>query len=246
MLKPKISIAEFISRLPSAKIECDFNQEGSMIYDDSPYAPRELLWGFIYNRLTLPGMSICYVYAYDYPQGKPSKIDLEEAQDTWQIEHADFEVVTEDGDILSPNQIGEIIINNKCEIIEIDCSILGEDEIMILDSTAAEEQFPSLKTYTVCRDNDSDIRFRGKIIGSADSRSDYGRGSRWEELVLYQTAGGKYVCLKIGHTRWQGETTRYTAEVCDIIDEVVKFFGFKSVAKELYSDAGIETATLID
>ena len=133
MTKPQISVAEFITRLSAAKIEGDFMREGTMIYDDSPYAPRELIWGFIYNRLTMPGMDICYVYAYDYPCGKLSEIDLEEANDTWQIEHAEFDVVDDDGNILSANQIGEMIIEEKCEIIEIDWSILGDDDAAVVD-----------------------------------------------------------------------------------------------------------------
>ena len=132
MTKLQISIAEFITRLFDAKIEGDFNREESVIYDDYTGAARKLIWGFIYNRLTLPGLSICYVYAYRHPYGKLSEIDLEEAQDTWQIEHADFDVVAADGSILSANQIGEIIINNKCEIIEIDWSLLGEDETTVV------------------------------------------------------------------------------------------------------------------
>ena len=219
-------------------------REESVIYDDYTGAARKHIWGFIYNRLTLPGLSICYVLAFTHPYKKPSEIDLEEAQDTWQIEHAEFEVVAADDTILSANQIGEIIINNKCEIIEMDWSLIGEDEILAIDNIIADSD-PAFISHTVRRDNDSDLQFRGTLLGIADSSSVYGN-SRWEELAVYKTLGGRYVCKRVGRTEWAGETDRCTGAVCDTFDEVVAFFGFKKVAKELYVSAGINTAVVVD
>ena len=102
-----------------------------------------------------------------------------------------------------------------------------------------------IETYTVERDNERDITFTGERIGFGTSRTPY-KDDRWTELSLYKTKGGKFVCSEIGYTKWQGEQTRYKAEVCETTEEVVEFFGHGWVSKELYSDAGIDTAINID
>ena len=132
MTRPQISIAEFITRLPAAKIEGEFMREESVVYDDYTGAPWKIIWGFIYNRLIMTGMSICYGYAYEHSPGKAPEIDFEDARDVWQIEYTLFDVVDADGGILSANQIGEIIIEERCEIIAIDWSLLEKAEAAVV------------------------------------------------------------------------------------------------------------------
>lgn len=95
-------------------------------------------------------------------------------------------------------------------------------------------------------DNAPSIRFKGELIAEASSSANRASGSysgapgRWTELKLYRTAGGRYVAQSVGHTQWQGEHTRYAAQVCETAADVIAFFGHGWLAKELYDDADIE------
>lgn len=98
-----------------------------------------------------------------------------------------------------------------------------------------------METITVRRDDGRDLRFQGELVAEASSQSCEGDSqNRWCELMLYRTAGGKFVGAEIGRTRWQGETTRFSAEVCKDEDAVFEFFGLGRLSKELYSRAGID------
>ena len=73
-----------------------------------------------------------------------------------------------------------------------------------------------------------------------------GQTGRWTTLALYKTVGGKFICHQIGHTRWQGERTKYSGKVCNDVSEVIAFFGNRWLAKELYNEAGIESVNDIE
>jgi hypothetical protein len=110
-----------------------------------------------------------------------------------------------------------------------------------------------MEKFTLKVDNQPSIRFTGSLIGSAENSDDRATGrsfsgetGRWTELALYKTKGGKFVCHQIGRTRWAREHDRYTAEICDTLDEVREFFGHRWLAKELYDDAGIDDITELD
>ena len=109
-----------------------------------------------------------------------------------------------------------------------------------------------LKSYVVKRDGDRDIKFKGELIAEAWSSSDRASGNysgstgRSTELELYRTAKGKYVCSSIGRTQWQGEHDRYSAMVCDTVEDVQAFFEHGWLAKELYRSAGIDVAEEIE
>jgi hypothetical protein len=100
--------------------------------------------------------------------------------------------------------------------------------------------------YTVRRDGDRDLCFEGELIASISSRRHEGKANtRWNELALYRTAGGKLVASKIGRTIWQGEVDRYEAVVGD--ERVISsFFGYSDAAKELYEKAGIDALERIE
>lgn len=107
--------------------------------------------------------------------------------------------------------------------------------------------------FEVYRDNKPALEFYGECIASVSSSDDKAMGSmwsgetgRWTELALYKTTSGKYVCEQIGRTRWQGERDRFSAEVCDTLDQVRAFFGHRWLAKELYEDAGIKDVQTVD
>ena len=109
-----------------------------------------------------------------------------------------------------------------------------DDEVLVEDVVMDENQGSGIRDYIVERDNAVDLRFKGQILADATSRKSYNDGGRWQELTLYKTAGGKYVCCKVDVTRWIGERTRYKAVVCEGISDVIEFFGMSSLAKELY------------
>lgn len=72
-----------------------------------------------------------------------------------------------------------------------------------------------MTTITLFRDDEKHLRFVGEVIAEASSRSHEGpTQSRWTELALYRTAGGKLVVARIRRTCWQGEEDQCAAEVC--------------------------------
>lgn len=104
-----------------------------------------------------------------------------------------------------------------------------------------------MKTFTLEIDNASNVRFTGELVASAASSDNQEMGSsysgqtgRWSELALYKTKGEKFVCHQVGRTCWDGERDRFSSKVCETLEEVKEFFGYRWLAKELYSEAGID------
>ncbi len=52
--------------------------------------------------------------------------------------------------------------------------------------------------------------------------------------------------MSVGRTQWQGEHDRHAAKVCDTVGQVVEFLGAGWLAKELYEEAGIDIAEVIE
>jgi|TARA_R110000823_G_C15542381_1_gene458308 hypothetical protein len=109
-----------------------------------------------------------------------------------------------------------------------------------------------MEAFNLDVDNRPNIKFTGERIAHSGSSpdtasSDYsGTTGRYTKLDLYKTQAGKFVCHKIGYSQWQGEHTRYTAEVCDTEAEVMAWFGHGWIAKDLYYEAGIDNSVTID
>lgn len=209
----------------------------------------EMVWGWIWNSITVDGCEIVYQNSYEHPKGKPSEAETSsEVQELW-AQNGSIEVLDEDGDPLDLYDLGEILLQ-ETKIDLWDTQILGEDQTEDID---IDEEGNDMQTYTVQRDNDLDIRFTGELIASAtstDNNVDTGAYSgsvgRWSELALYRTKGGKLICEQVGKTRWQGEHDRHSAAACDTEAEVIAFFGTGWLAKELYEKAGIEAVQEID
>jgi len=117
------------------------------------------------------------------------------------------------------------------------------------DIDTGEEGDATMERITLKRDNDRDLTFTGDLVAEASSaramRGDKSTG-RWTELQLYRTAGGKMVGATIGRTQWQGEVDRFAAAVCDDDAAVIEFFGHGWLAKDLYSEAGIDDVEEVD
>lgn len=103
-----------------------------------------------------------------------------------------------------------------------------------------------MEAFDIQRDGKTDLKFTGEQVASASSKAVYNDGGRWTVLKLYKTKGGKYVCQSIGRTCWEGETDRYSGEVCNTEAEVIAFFGHGRLAKELYHEAGLSDAETVE
>ena len=102
------------------------------------------------------------------------------------------------------------------------------------------------ETIVLDRDNGAALRFEGALMASISSSPNTAHGGRysgetgrWMTLRLYRTRGGKYATQRISHTQWQGEKDIHQAAVCRGEAEVMKFFGYGWLAKELYAEANI-------
>lgn len=100
-----------------------------------------------------------------------------------------------------------------------------------------------MEQWTIIRDGAPDMRFTGEMLAGVDSEW---KGGRRLTLQLYRTAGGRYVCERIGRTQWQGEHERHEGHVCDSIADVAEFFGFGHLSKRLYDSAGIDASEPIE
>lgn len=109
-----------------------------------------------------------------------------------------------------------------------------------------------MATYTIERTDDRPLRFNGELLAAVESShnnastSYSGATGRWQELRLYRTTVGRYVCEQVDNTLWQGERDRTSATVVDTVDEVAAFFGQGWLAKDLYAEAGIEVVETVE
>lgn len=107
-----------------------------------------------------------------------------------------------------------------------------------------------MKTYTLNRDGDRNVRFTGEKLAAVTSK-DY-NSNRWTEIDIYRTAKGKLVAHIVYRTQWQGENDRSSVVICDSEDTLVEslrddYCGqLDWVAKEALAAAGIECVEEID
>ena len=94
--------------------------------------------------------------------------------------------------------------------------------------------------WVVVRDGCADLRFTGTVVAEESSREWSGpRSLRWDVLELYRTRSGTWVCSREHHTRYAKEQGSREGAVCAGTAEVVQFFGYGVLAKQLYAAAGI-------
>ena len=100
--------------------------------------------------------------------------------------------------------------------------------------------------WVVVRDGCADLRFTGTVVAEESSRECSGpRSVRWDVLKLYRTRSGTWVCSREHHTRYAKEQGSREGAVCAGTAEVVQFFGYGFLAKQLYAVAGIRCAEAI-
>ena len=191
--------------------------------------------GWAIKTSTLKNIKITYSECFFY---------TENVQDSLQTEHDKLEiegvaVIDDKGDEIPAHELAEFMDD---VFISIDYSVLKIKEVIDMDN---DETDSDNEKITIEIDNRPDIRFTGERLAAVKSSannasSSYsGQPGRWTQLALYKTKGGKYVCHKIGHTIWQGESDSYSGKVCETLDDVKAFFGHGWLAKELYSQAMI-------
>ena len=109
------------------------------------------------------------------------------------------------------------------------------------------ERGNDMETIELSRDDGPDVSFQGEQIASASSYNHQGpRNIRWTELVLYRTAGGKFVCAEVGQTIWGGERTRRGVHIADSAAGLIESLSYGWLAKELYEKAGIDHAEIVE
>lgn len=204
-------------------------------------------WGCATKTSTLDGITITYSEGYDYVEYQTDSLSTgtEGHDETWTIDGVS--VVDEDGDVMS--------VVDLVDDLSSDFSLIDYAGLQIEKTTDVGEvdEVSGMEIFTVEIDYAPSLRFAGEVLGHAASSDNNAMGSsysgttgRWSELTLYKTIGGKFVCHQVGHTRWDGERTRYTGKVCETVAEVVEFFGQRWLAKELYADAEIDNVIDVD
>lgn len=110
-----------------------------------------------------------------------------------------------------------------------------------------------MENFEIVRDNDTTLAFDGELLAKVSSNPNIAYGNsysgevgRWQILALYKTQGGKFICERINRTQWQGERDSHAAKVCTSNKEVIEFFGHSWLAKDLYSEAGLDAAERIE
>jgi hypothetical protein len=109
-----------------------------------------------------------------------------------------------------------------------------------------------MKKITVTRTDEPAFRFTGELIADARTHGDRafrefsGSAGRWQELKLYRTADGAWVCHRLHRTQWAGEQDQSDAAVCSTTQAVVRFFGRGALAQSLYEEAGIDDCIDLD
>lgn len=195
--------------------------------------------GWLFNLFTISGFELVYQECYEHPIGKPSAVTVMAVEEEYQLNKCDFDVLDEDGDVLDWLELAEIVAEHTA-IKDLDSSIVGEDTPEEIDVDEDDD----METFTLQNDNAADIKFTGELIASVSSRDN--DTTRWTELALYKTKGGKYVVSSVGVTKWQGERDRYAATAFGHEEEVVEHLGYGWLAKELYEKAGIDASEAID
>ncbi len=199
-------------------------------------------YGWASQTSALDGITITYTEGIEYYECDPDSLStsIDGLDDVWAIDG--ITVLNDDGEPVCAADLADYL---PITFSDIDYSVLEIEQTTDIGITEDSD----MDTITLEIDNAPDIRFTGERIARVSSSPEQAMGSsysgqtgRWTTLALYRTANGKYICHQIGHTQWQGERTRYSGAVCATLDEVREFFGHRWLAKELYEEAGIDSA----
>ena len=72
-----------------------------------------------------------------------------------------------------------------------------------------------MQTFTLTRTGDRPLEFKGETLAAATSEGSSGPAeTRWHDITLYNTETGSIICAITYHTRWDGEASHYSVQVC--------------------------------
>lgn len=111
------------------------------------------------------------------------------------------------------------------------------------ESEASGEPESEYAWYQVTRDDQPDLRFRGKRIAAVESPLRSGRKTVFE---VFQTPSGKFVGVQVGLSYWMGERNRFAVKVTETADELVQLFGYSPLAKALYAQLKVASAEILE
>ena len=101
--------------------------------------------------------------------------------------------------------------------------------------------------FLLVNDDKKDVAFVGKLLAKSSSYSDKGPASKqWQELILYKTEGGSYICQTIENTILPDEYRRSQLFVTESLSELIDHMGHRSLAKEIYTELSIDTTLRAD
>lgn len=257
-----ITTSEFIQFLKSHANEISSSYEIVDFHEDED--GNDIHWGYAWNELyintTVEGQNrlveLRYARQFSGCKLKPSEWDLDSqnAETEWTVS-LPFDVYDAAEDYeLDANDIMVLVFDHiHLDDIELMLKKFPDDAVEDVDCDCDNVEDESMEEYIVRRDNDSNLRFFGEYLGGAASSTNDAMGSsysgnpgRYTELELYRTKGGKYICVRIGRTRYEKERDRFEAVVAESISDVIEFFGYGWLSKELYSDAEIDADTIIE
>ncbi len=163
------------------------------------------------------------------------------------LDTGSIEIVDEDGDPMTPSEAERLVGNDIANSASWEAAVYPHLPVLGIDTIGDIDEDDDMETFELARDDGPDVRFQGEQIAGASSFHHEGpRNTRWTELKLFRTKGGKLVCQEVGQTRWDGERTKYRLHFAESEAEMVEALGFGWLAKKLYEDAGIDHAQEIE
>lgn len=99
-----------------------------------------------------------------------------------------------------------------------------------------------MRKYTLERDDCLPLEFTGTEIARANT--DRKRASRFVEMIVYRTKGGKFVVHEIGHTRKPGERTFLSGDVYETQQELADALGTSRLASDLLAQLGVDKLSI--
>jgi len=78
-----------------------------------------------------------------------------------------------------------------------------------------------MQTHTISRTGSAPVRFDGELLAESDGWRRGRDASRWHEIRIYGTSGGRFVAEIRGGTMWEGEEAVSTLEIADTAGALV-------------------------
>lgn len=102
-----------------------------------------------------------------------------------------------------------------------------------------------MKELLVENSNGKNVKFVGKVIAFSatdeNRASSYfsGRCGEWDEYRVYETKDGKYIVSIENKTLWAGHSDNFSAMTFEDKNEILGYFGYSDLAKDIYYQLGI-------